>query len=87
MAMGSDDETALLDGGSMPGLEAVSDSSSECPDVVETPSFEEDWFSEVGEDASELDDIKWQSDDLHKEALIATTPVKPGQYSYRLRVS
>jgi hypothetical protein len=82
-AMESGDERVSSDNGSMPGLQSVSDSSSECSEVGGTGlSDDEDWFSEVGEDASELDDIGWTSDDLPEESLVATEPAKPGQYAY-----
>jgi Zinc knuckle len=79
VAVGSDDEMALSDDGSMPDLEAVSDSSSECSD---NPSSDKDWFSEAGDNGSELDNAEWRSDKLPEEVLVATTPARPGQYSY-----
>jgi Zinc knuckle len=79
VAVGSDDEMALSDDGSMPNLEAVSDSSSECSNNL---SSNEGWFSEAGDNGSELDDVEWRSDDLPEEVLVATTPARPGQYSY-----
>jgi hypothetical protein len=46
---------ALLDDGFMPNLEAISDFSSECSD---NPSSDKDWFSEAGDNGSELDDVE-----------------------------
>ena len=80
-AVDSDDETALSDDGSMPDLEAVLESSSRYSNMEESSSFEEDCFSDVGDDASELDDEAWRFDDLPEEALVATTPARPGKYS------
>ena len=44
------------DDGSMPDLEAVSECSSEYSDIEKNSSFDEDWFFNIGDDASELDD-------------------------------
>jgi Zinc knuckle len=79
VAVGSDDEMALSDDGSMPNLEAISDSSSECSNNL---SSNEDWLSKAGDNSSELDDVEWRSDDLPEEVLVTTTPARPGQYSY-----
>ena len=78
-AWAADDEMALSDDESMSGLETVLDSSSECFNIE---AYDGDWFSEVEDDASKLDDMEWKHDDLPEEALIATTSAKPGQYSY-----
>ena len=86
MATEVDDEKALSDGGSMLCLMSVSDSeaSSEGGDTENVFSSDEDWFSEVGEDASQLDDKGWDSEDIpeqSRETLVATESVRPGLHA------
>ena len=84
---------SVVSHGSMPNIQGVTDSSAS--DISYVEDFVEDgsdWFLEVAEDADEFDDDKWFFDeypsktipthDFSGEALVATEPMKPGQYAY-----
>jgi len=49
--------------GSVPGLATMSTSSGGIREADSVSEEDSDWFSEVGEDAGELDDEGWSSDD------------------------
>ena len=55
-------ETSSEDG-SVPGLATMSMTSGGAPEHDGVSENDSDWFSEVGEDAGELDDEGWYSDD------------------------
>lgn len=54
---------ASSEAGSVPGLATMSTTSGGVPEVDGESEEDPDWFSEVGEDAGELDDEGWSSDD------------------------